>query len=137
MEPIATMDRANAQRIRDILDKALPEVLAPYGLSFQLGNARYDDDSVKFTGFNIAVAGGLTQMEKDLAGRVEMSAEYGVELDADKVATYRGEEYALVGFKPRNRKYPYIWKKLSNGSNWKFDVETTERFFGKDTGGAA
>ena len=55
-----------------------------------------------------------------------------IELDADKIADYRGDKYTLVGYKPRNRKYPFIMKNLSNGKNYKFDVITAERMFAKE-----
>jgi hypothetical protein len=131
------MDRNAAREIREILTNELPDLLAPYGLKFELGGARYDDDSVKFTGFRLSIEGALSPTVKALQEELESRAtdEWGmgaIELDADKIADYRGDKYTLAGYKPRNRKYPFIMKNLSNGKNYKFDVRATEQMFAKE-----
>ena len=136
MSVITQMDRNAAREIREILTNELPDLLAPYGLKFELGGARYDDDSVKFTGFRLMIEGALSPTVKALQEELESRAtdEWGmgaIELDADKIADYRGDKYTLVGYKPRNRKYPFIMKNLSNGKNYKFDVRATEQMFAK------
>ena len=113
MSVITQMDRNAAREIREILTNELPDLLAPYGLKFELGGARYDDDSVKFTGFRLMIEGALSPTVKALQEELESRAtdEWGmgaIELDADKIADYRGDKYTLVGYKPRNRKYPFI-----------------------------
>lgn len=137
MSVITQMDRNAAREIREILTNELPDLLAPYGLKFELGGARYDDDSVKFTGFRLMIEGALSPTVKALQEELESRAtdEWGmgaIELDADKIADYRGDKYTLVGYKPRNRKYPFIMKNLSNGKNYKFDVRATEQMFAKE-----
>ena len=42
-----------------------------YGLSFELGNARFDDDGVKFTGFKLSVKGALSESEKALRDELQ------------------------------------------------------------------
>ena len=138
MSVITQMDRNAAREIREILTNELPDLLAPYGLKFELGGARYDDDSVKFTGFRLMIEGALSPTVKALQEELESRAtgsKWGtavIELDADKIADYRGDKYTLVGYKPRNRKYPFIMKNLSNGKNYKFDVRATEQMFAKE-----
>ena len=137
MSVITQMDRNAAREIREILTNELPDLLAPYGLKFELGGARYDDDSVKFTGFRLMIEGALSPTVKALQEELESRAtdEWGmgaIELDADKIADYRGDKYTLAGYKPRNRKYPFIMKNLSNGKNYKFDVRATEQMFAKE-----
>ena len=138
MSVITQMDRNAAREIREILTNELPDLLAPYGLKFELGGARYDDDSVKFTGFRLMVEGALSPTAKALQEELESRAtgsKWGtavIELDADKIADYGGDKYTLIGYKPRNRKYPFIMKNLSNGKNYKFDVITAERMFAKE-----
>jgi hypothetical protein len=142
MSVITQMDRKAAREIREILTNELPDLLAPYGLKFELGGARYDDDSVKFTGFRLMVEGALSPTAKALQQELEDRANFNwsddvgeiryPELDADKIADYRGDKYTLIGYKPRNRKYPFIMKNLSNGKNYKFDVITAERMFAKE-----
>ena len=66
MKTITTMDRKNAGNIRKILETELEPILKQHGLSFALGNASYDDDSVKFNGFRISIEGGLSVQGKAL-----------------------------------------------------------------------
>ena len=131
MSPITKMDIRAIKRIRDILAEELPGILEPHGLTFSVRNAKYDDDSVTFTGFTISLEGALSDMEKHLTKELEDRAKYDwlVELDATKVATSRGKNYSLVGFKPRNRKYPFICKNAANGKNYKFTTEAVETMF--------
>ena len=51
MSVITQMDRNAAREIREILTNELPDLLAPYCVKFELGGARYDDDSVVFGGW--------------------------------------------------------------------------------------
>ena len=135
MDLITTMDRATAISVRDILERELPAILEPHGLSFKLGNAKYDDDSVKFNGFVLSVAGGRSEMEKGLNRELEYRAEHPlmVTLDADKVVNFRGDPHKLVGYKSRNRKYPFIVRNLTNEKNYKFTASSVERDFAADT----
>jgi len=131
MDAITSMDRATAGLVREILERELPAILEPHGLSFKLGNARYDDDSIKFNGFVLTVAGGMSEMEKGLEGELEHRAlhPFKVTLDADKVVNFRGEPHTLVGYKSRNRKYPFIVRNLTTEKNYKFTVNSVERDF--------
>ena len=131
MTAFTTMDVPAIKRIREILTEELPGILEPYGLTFAMKNAKYDDDSVTFTGFTISLEGALSDMEKHLTRELKDRAEYDwlVELDVTKVAASRGKNYSLVGFKPRNRKYPFICKDASNGKNYKFTKDAVEAMF--------
>jgi len=136
MTAFTTMDVPAIKRIREILTEELPGILEPYGLTFAMKNAKYDEDSVTFTGFTISLEGASSEIEKYLALELEHRAENDwaggrrlVALDATKVATSRGTKYSLVGFKPRNRKYPFICKNEANGKNYKFTTEAVETMF--------
>ena len=74
MSVITQMDRNAAREIREILTNELPDLLAPYGLKFELGGARYDDDSVKFTGFRLMIEGALSPTVKALQEELESRA---------------------------------------------------------------
>ena len=132
MTAFTTMDVPAIKRIREILAEELPGILEPHGLTFSVKNAKYDDDSVTFTGFTISLEGAVSEMEKHLARELEHRAENDwarVALDTTKVATSRGKNYSLVGFKPRNRKYPFICMNVANGKKYKFTTEAVETMF--------
>ena len=102
---ITEMNRTNAKLVREILNEKLPSILKEYGLSFELGNARFDDDGVKFTGFKLSVKGALSESEKALRDELQTrdSMEWKM-LDQNKIAKLDGMDIALVGFKPRATK---------------------------------
>lgn len=138
MSAFTQIDKSAAKKIREILNNELPDLLAPYGLKFELGNGRYDDDSVKFTGFRLSVEGALSPtakaLQEEMEDRVNLNANgvIAVELDADKIVDYRGKKYTLIGYKPRSRKYPFILKNLSNDTDYKFPVDLVEQLFAKE-----
>ena len=98
---ITEMNRANAKLVREILNDKLPSILNEHGLSFELGNARFDEDSVRFVGFRLSVKDALSETEKALREELNFRNSYGVELDQNKIAKLDGKDFSLVGFKPR------------------------------------
>jgi hypothetical protein len=138
MSAFTQIDKSAAKKIREILNNELPDLLAPYGLKFELGNGRYDDESVKFTGFRLSIEGALSPaakaLQEEMEDRVNLNSNgvIAVELDADKIVDYRGKKYTLTGYKPRSRKYPFILKNLSNGNDYKFPVDLVEQLFAKE-----
>ena len=87
---INVMNKANAQLVRKILNENLPLILEEHGLSFELGNAAYDDDGVKFTGFRLSVKGALSETEKALKNELKFRDSYGLKLDQSKIAKLSG-----------------------------------------------
>ena len=138
MSAFTQIDKSAAKKIREILNNELPDLLAPYGLKFELGNGRYDDDSVKFTGFRLSVEGALSPtakaLQEEMEDRVNLNSNgvIAVELDVDKIVDYKGDKYTLIGYKPRSRKYPFILKNLSNDTDYKFPVDLVEQLFAKE-----
>jgi len=128
---IQKMDSRTTDVVRKLLEKGLPSILEEHGLSFKLGNARYDDDGVKFTGFRISVSGALSESEKALKQELDWRNSYGVKLDSSKIASIQGTDYSLVGFRPRASKKPFIIKKVGTDNEYLIDEKTVERFFAK------
>lgn len=137
---IQKMDSRTTDVVRKLLEKGLPSILEEHGLSFKLGNARYDDDGVKFTGFRISVSGALSESEKALKQELEYRSSFAkadktqsfvVELDSSKIASIQGTDYSLVGFRPRASKNPFIIKKVGTDNEYLIDEKTVERFFAK------
>ena len=132
---ITEMNRTNAQLVRKILDQRLPSILEKHGLSFCLGNARYDDDGVKFTGFKISVKGALSETEKALKEELSFRKDYGVQLDQNKIAKLDGMDISLIGFKPRARKNPFVIQDLNSNNQYVIGTSLAERLFKKEDGG--
>ena len=132
---ITEMNRTNAQLVRKILDQKLPSILEKHGLSFCLGNARYDDDGVKFTGFKISVKGALSETEKALKEELSFRKDYGVQLDQNKIAKLDGMDISLIGFKPRARKNPFVIQDLNSNNQYVIGTSLAERLFKKEDGG--
>ena len=130
---IQKMDSRTTDVVRKLLEKGLPSILEEHGLSFKLGNARYDDDGVKFTGFRISVSGALSESEKALKEELEFRTSFSnvVDLDSSKIASIQGTDYSLVGFRPRASKKPFIIKKVGTDNEYLIDEKTVERFFAK------
>lgn len=128
---IEKMDSATTDVVRKLLEKGLPSILEEHGLSFKLGNARYDDDGVKFTGFRISVSGALSETEKALKQELDWRNSYGVKLDSSKIASIQGDKYQLVGYKPRARKNPFIIKRVGTDAQYVLNAELVEKHFAK------
>ena len=130
---ITEMNRTNAKLVREILNEKLPSILQEYGLSFELGNARFDDDGVKFTGFKLSVKGALSESEKALKYELESrdSMEWKM-LDQNKIAKLDGMDIVLVGFKPRATKKPFIIRDLNTNKEYVIGESLAERLFKSD-----
>ena len=131
---ITEMNRANAKLVREILNDKLPSILNEHGLSFELGNARFDEDSVKFVGFRLSVKDALSETEKALREELNFRNSYGVELDQNKIAKLDGMDISLVGFKPRARKKPFVIQDLNSDNQYVIGEELAEKLFKKDEG---
>ncbi len=135
---ITEMNRANAKLVREILTDKLPSILNEHGLSFELGNARFDEDGVRFTGFRLSVKGALSETEKALRDELDSRNIYEsskVELDPNKIAKLDGKDFSLVGFKPRARKKPFVIQDLNSDDQYVIGEALAEKLFKKDEGG--
>jgi hypothetical protein len=132
---ITEMNRTNAKLVREILNDKLPSILNEHGLSFELGNARFDEDSVRFVGFRLSVKDALSETEKALKEELNFRNSYGVELDQNKIAKLDGMDISLVGFKPRARKKPFVIQDLNSDNQYVIGEELAEKLFKKDEGG--
>ena len=133
---ITEMNRANAKLVREILTDKLPSILNEHGLSFELGNARFDEDGVRFTGFRLSVKGALSETEKALRDELQTRDRMKFKmLDPNKIAKLDGMDISLVGFKPRARKKPFIIQDLNSDNQYVIGEELAEKLFKKDEGG--
>tara|TARA_R110002020_G_scaffold30453_6_gene95984 strand:+ start:2574 stop:2972 length:399 start_codon:yes stop_codon:yes gene_type:complete len=127
---ITEMNPTEIKKLRATLENELTPILAGLGLTFELGNARYDNDSVKFTGFRIALENAQDPTAKALEEENDFRQQMGdVVFDLTKIGETSQGKYSLVGYKPRNRKYPFICLNLDNGGHYKFSESQAERMF--------
>lgn len=116
------MDRAKVKMIRDEMTNALNEMGARHGLSFDLGTITFTDTdfSVKVRGIDhdVTTAGSALELDwnKNKARYPELA---GVVL-GQRFRNDKGDVYRIVGLKPRNRKYPVIANRVSDGKGYKF-----------------
>lgn len=128
---IETINKQTISQIRQLVEDSLSVILEDNNLRMELGNASYDNDSVKFTGFRISLANALTQEEKALKNELEYrrAFEPRVTLDDSIVGTDRGQQFKLVGFKPRSTKKPFIIEDIKTGGRYVCPESMAERMF--------
>jgi hypothetical protein len=125
------MDRKRVKRLREELKTILEEPLEKLGFRFELGNASYDEDSVKFTGFRISLANALTVEEKSLNQEIALRDEcsWSKSLDKDRIVKINGTRYSLHGFRPKAKKQPFILNNLDKKMQVLCTEDVVDRFF--------
>ena len=128
---VTRMDKTTVRQIRQILEDNLPSIMEENNLKFELGNATYDDDSVKFNGFRISLSHALSQEEKALKSEIKFRtySESVTNLDDSIIAEDKGQQFKLVGFKPRSRKKPFIIEDIKTGGRYVCPESMAERLF--------
>jgi len=127
---VKKMDVTTVRQIRQILEDNLPSIMEENNLKFDLGNGSYDDDSVKFQ-FRISLLHALSPEEKALKGQIDFRRSYDglVTLDDSIIAEERGQQFKLVGYKPRARKKPFIIEDIKTGGRYVCPESMAERLF--------
>jgi len=131
---MSNMTKLQIKSLRLLIETTLTDTLKEKGFRFELGNASYDSDSVKFTGFRISFADALTQEEKALEQMLTMrrQASWEKTLDGNKIGYDRGVGYLLVGYKPRARKKPWLIENVEDGGTYVAPDSMVERMFGEE-----
>lgn len=124
------MNKQTIQMLREELKVILTEPLKNHGMKFNLGNASYDEDSVKFQ-FVVSLENALTKEQKALQHELDYRGEWEdcISLDPNKIAKINGKNFSLWGFKPRARKKPFIIMCLDTNDRHICSEEVAERFF--------
>ena len=127
---VKKMDRTTIRHIREILEDNLPSIMEENNLKFDLGNGSYDDDSVKFQ-FRISLSHALPPEEKALKQVLDFRRTFktAVTLDDSIIAEDRGQQFKLVGYKPRARKKPFIIEDIKTGGRYVCPESMAERLF--------
>ena len=130
---ITEINPQTIKQVRQMINDSLSVIMEDNNLRFELGNATYDEDSFKFTGFRISLADALSPEQKALEQMltVRKKADWMKTLDATKIGTDRGLSYKLVGYKPRARVKPWIIQDIRTGSTYVAPDHLIERMFGE------
>lgn len=108
--------------IKKAIDKALAEVGAEHGLSFNIGKITFFDTS--FTAkIECVINNGESgnSVAKNTWDRYCYN--YGLTPESfGKKFTSNGNLFEICGCKPNNHKYPIIAKNLGNGKQYKFNI---------------
>ena len=132
---ITEINPKTIKQVRQMIKDSLSVIMEDNNLRFELGNATYDEDSFKFTGFRISLADALTPEQKDLKEIIAMrkKADFYKTLDDTKIGWDRSVAYKLVGYKSRARKKPWVIQGVENGQQYVASDSIVERMFGEES----
>ena len=131
---ITEINPKTIKQVRQMIKDSLSVIMEDNNLRFELGNATYDEDSFKFTGFRISLADALTPEQKDLKEIIAMrkKADFYKTLDDTKIGWDRSVASKLVGYKSRARKKPWVIQGVENGQQYVASDSIVERMFGEE-----
>ena len=94
-----------------------------------VGNASFSETEVTFK-LTVKVKGSKPKEELEL----ENYLSYNPKLDHEKVVQFKGMDLKLVGFKPINRKYPFILQDMKTSKRYKFPTDWVYSQMSKEVG---
>jgi hypothetical protein len=94
-----------------------------------VGNANFSETEVTFK-LTVKVQGSKPKEELEL----ENYLSYNPKLDNEKVVQFKGMDLKLVGFKPINRKYPFILQDMKTSKRYKFPTDWVYSQMSKEVG---
>ena len=94
-----------------------------------VGNANFSETEVTFK-LTVKVQGSKPKEELEL----ENYLSYNPKLDNQKVVQFKGMDLKLVGFKPINRKYPFILQDMKTSKRYKFPTDWVYSQMSKEVG---
>ena len=112
--------------------KALAEVEAKFGVTFDLGAGRYNEQSLSFK----VTATLNDEADKPISDRERQFKLYAPtaglqESDLGKMFNSHNENFRITGWNNRNRKYKIIAENIRNHKSFKFGVQTVLRGLGE------
>jgi len=130
---IEAFDKQNLKKVRAVINSALERAEEELGIELSIGNITYEADGSNFrTKLQGAVLteGGdaMTQEARDFEFHAPMQG-----LSKDLLFTtfiHNGEQYKIVGWKPRSTKYPIAC--TSGDKSYKFPISLVQRLTKKE-----
>jgi hypothetical protein len=126
---IETINTQVCKELRVTIENHLKSLENDLGVKFDLGNASYDDDTVKF-GFKVSLATAKNKDEKTLLQDIEFRKQFDqIQLDTTKVVSIGRLKATLIGKRLKAKK-PYIIKDLDTSKQYVLTEEDCEKYFG-------
>ena len=118
------LDRNTVKLISSDIEKALKEVELKYNVEIKRGNASFSSDNMVLK-LNVSTIGndGSVMTKEATDFNTYASIRYGITKSLGDIVNYMGNEYKIVGLKPRSKKYPIILEKVNGGGRYKFPVD--------------
>lgn len=111
--------KQNIGHIRNDITSALKAVEKKHGVLFNVGRISYTDSDFRVTiQCHTNSSGAASPIELEWNKLCHL---YGfIKEDLNKKVNLNGEVHKIIGLKARNRKYPIITVKISNGKQYKW-----------------
>jgi len=120
MGQLKSIGRPGAKLMRVEMQEALDNIGKRYGMAFEIGRITFDDNSIKASVEAVlTTAPGESKMAVDFRKHCFKHNLKPSDLGRTFTNT-RLERFTIVGLKPRNRKYPIIGQRVSDGKQFKF-----------------
>ena len=125
---IETINRQSIDVIRKAIDNALQQTQKDLGVKIKFGNARYDEDTVRFPNVEVSLENAKSKEEKDLEWVLKMYDH----IDTNKIADVGNYKFSIVGYNVKAKKNN--WVVLDRVSNKKYvmPMSTVEKHFRKE-----
>jgi hypothetical protein len=122
---ISNIDSPALTAIRQALEPALQEIGEQYGITLTVGRGSYGGETGTLK-IELATLGENGEAESPAAKEFKQCASMGTvglePTDLGRRFVSNGEEFEVSGLKMRNRKYPVLATKVSNGKVYKFSA---------------
>ena len=121
---IQNIDSPALTMIRRALEPALRELGEKHGITIAVGRGSYGGETGTLK-LELATLGENGEVESPAAKDFKAHAElFGLKAtDLGRRFVSNGSEFVISGLKPRNRKYPIIATKVSDGKTFKFSED--------------
>jgi hypothetical protein len=127
MNKVTSVNEKVCQDLRNEMNELLSKYGKTIGMEISVGNMSFSNSDIKIK-VQATVEGGVTIEESQMSLHLNsMIGRYNL----NSKVKHKGQIYELVGYKSRNRKYPFIYSK--GGQNFKCDMTQVEIIFSKDS----
>ena len=121
MDKINKFDKSNLSELRNIIDSKLSSISLEYNITLKLGNIKFGE-----TNFTSSIECNLVRdgqvIEKIVSDFEKYKKHSFYEIKFPLGFEFYGESgrYKVVGYKPKNGKYPIIAERITTGRRYKF-----------------
>ena len=119
---ITNFDRNQVRTVNEEIKSALEAIAAKHGISFRMGNIRYNNSNFNAK-FEMAVVGETGEaITKEATDFNRYRALKGINAVLGDLVVMSGARYEVVGYKARSSKYPILVKSLDDGKTYKISI---------------